>query len=60
VEHLYLRDSPMKLRRGESHNLEMSPTDKLKSINGEIGQANYLLEAKERNSETKCKKPTRL
>jgi hypothetical protein len=50
----------MKLRRGSSNHLEMSPTDKIKSINGEIGQANYLLEAKERNSETKCKKPTRM
>jgi cell division cycle 14 len=57
VEHLYLRDSPIKKR---SEHLEMSPQDKLKSIKGEIGQANYLLEAKERNSERKCKRPTRM
>ena len=50
----------MKLRRDSTHHLEMSPTDKIKAINGETGQANYLLEAKERNSETKYKKPTRM
>jgi hypothetical protein len=60
VEHLYLRNSPTKKRRGE--HLEMSPVDKIKSIKGEDGQANYLLEAKERNSEQKwsAKKPTRM
>lgn len=48
----------MKKRRME--HLEMSPTDKIKSIKGEDGQANYLLEAKERNSETKVKRQMRL
>lgn len=48
------------LKRGDSHNLEMSPVDKFKAIAGEGGQGNYLLEAKERNSETKSRKPTRL
>lgn len=59
VEHLYVRDSPMKCKRRMDH-LEMSPTDKIKSIKGEDGQANYLLEAKERNSETKSKRQMRL
>ena len=48
------------LRRGDSHNLEMSPADKLKSIKGETCQGNYLCEAKERNSETKSRKVNRL
>jgi len=33
----------------------MSPTDKIKSIKGETNQANYLIEAKERNSEQKLR-----
>jgi hypothetical protein len=32
---------------------EMSPMDKLKSIKGEDSQGNYLISAKERNSESK-------
>ena len=32
---------------------EMSPTDKHKSMNGEASQGNYLVNAKERNSERK-------
>lgn len=33
----------------------MSPEDKLKSVKGELDQANYLIHAKERNSESKTK-----
>ena len=42
----------------------MSPSDKLKSLYGEKHQGSYLLEAKERNSDTKkrisSKTPDRL
>ena len=34
---------------------DMSPIDRLKSIKGEASQGNYLLHAKERNSESKRK-----
>jgi hypothetical protein len=33
----------------------MSPADKMKSVKGEFNQADYLIEAKERNSEQKQK-----
>ena len=33
----------------------MSPEDKNKALKGELGQANYLIEAKERNSDIKNK-----
>jgi len=33
--------------------LEMSPQDKIKAVKGEKNQANYLINAKERNSEKK-------
>ena len=38
----------------------MSPEDKHKAAFGEGGQADYLVAAKERNSETKQRRPTRL
>ena len=34
-------------------NYEMSPADKHKSMNGEVSQGNYLVNAKERHSERK-------
>mgnify|MGYP006950278948 CR=1 FL=1 len=34
---------------------EMSPQDKHKALKGEQNQANYLIEAKERNSEHKTR-----
>jgi hypothetical protein len=40
----------------KSHSIkqeEMSPIDKLKSVKGEAYQGNYLVNAKERNSESK-------
>lgn len=36
-----------------NNNCEMSPSDKKIAIKGEEMQGNYLIEAKERNSETK-------
>lgn len=54
VEHKYVANSPVKnsgVRR--QHTVEMSPADKIKSIKGELNQANYLIQAKERNSEKK-------
>ena len=40
--------------------LEMSPQDKIKAKQGEQAQGNYLIAAKERNSEQKQRRPTRL
>lgn len=34
---------------------ELSPIDKIKSVKGEAHQGNYLISAKERNSESKNK-----
>jgi len=60
-EHLYLHDSPQKHRQPASvSKLQMSPEDKHKAAFGEGGQAEYLVAAKERNSETKQRRPTRL
>jgi len=58
VEHKYIMDSPMKPQKKQSKQarhayLEMSPQDKQKAEKGESGQANYLIQAKERNSEQK-------
>ena len=39
---------------------QMSPEDKHRAVFGEGGQAEYLVAAKERNSETKQRRPTRL
>lgn len=61
VEHLYLRNSPQKARaHAGASKLQMSPEDKHKAAFGEGGQADYLVAAKERNSETKSRRPTRL
>ena len=38
----------------------MSPEDKHKAVFGDSGQAESLVAAKERNSETKQRRPTRL
>jgi len=38
----------------------MSPEDKHKAAYGEGGQADYLVAAKERNSETKQRRPARM
>ncbi len=56
VECNYVQNSPQKLkmRRGQT-SYEMSPEDKIRSIRGEGGQADYLIGAKERNSEQKQK-----
>lgn len=52
VEHLYVRNSPLKkFKRVSTLNLEMSPQDKIKAKQGEVCQGNYLIAAKERNSE---------
>lgn len=48
-------DSPMKPVKRYNTYQEMSPTDKHKAEKGELDQANYLIEAKERNSESKAK-----
>ena len=54
VESKYLHNSPQKQKKKNGlSNLEMSPEDKMKSIRGEGGQADYLIGAKERNSEQK-------
>ena len=54
VEHLYVRNSPLKkFKRVSTLNLEMSPQDKIKAKQGEVCQGNYLIAAKERNSEQK-------
>lgn len=61
VEHLYLRNSPQKARaHAGASKLQMSPEDKHKAAFGEGGQADYLVAAKERNSENKMRRPTRL
>ena len=61
VEHLYVRNSPLKkYKRINTMNLEMSPQDKIKAKQGEVSQGNYLIAAKERNSEQKQRRPTRL
>ena len=61
VEHLYVRNSPQKaLQRAGHAKLQMSPEDKHKAKFGEGGQADYLVAAKERNSETKQRRPTRI
>lgn len=61
VEHIYVRDSPQKsMSHKRSSKLQMSPEDKHKAAFGEGGQADYLIGAKERNSETKQRKATRL
>ena len=39
---------------------QMSPEDKRKAQHGETAQGNYLIAAKERNSETKQKRPREL
>lgn len=50
----YLHSSPYK--KSISMKVEdMSPIDRLKSIKGEASQGNYLVQAKERNSESKKK-----
>ena len=60
-EHLYLRNSPQKQRAASGvDKLQMSPEDKHKAAFGEGGQADYLVAAKERNSETKQRRATRL
>ena len=54
VEHKYVHHSPVKKSSSfKACNLEMSPLDKLKSVNGEFSQGNYLIQAKERHSEKK-------
>lgn len=53
VECRYVHNSPKKnLKRGSTM-MEMSPADKIKSRWGEQNQADYLIGAKERNSEQK-------
>ena len=56
VESNYVANSPVKqtMKRGIT-SYEMSPEDKIKSIRGEGGQADYLIGAKERHSEQKQK-----
>lgn len=55
VEHKYIMDSPVKHHKRSQKQLkyEMSPQDKKKAEMGESGQASYLIQAKERNSEHK-------
>ena len=61
VEHLYIRQcSPEKAALRRANTKEMSPEDKRKAHYGERAQGDYLIGAKERNSETKQKRPTRL
>ena len=61
VEELYVRISPQKaLQRSGTQKMQMSPEDKHRAVFGEGGQAEYLVAAKERNSETKQRRPTRL
>ena len=61
VEENYARNSPQKeARRNGTSTLQMSPEDKHRAAFGEGGQADYLNSAKERNSETKQRRPTRL
>lgn len=56
VEHKYIMDSPVKpIQRYNTTKHEMSPQDKHKAEKGELDQADYLIGAKERNSETKQK-----
>jgi len=60
VEHLYIKHlSPEKASLKRMNTKEMSPEDKRKARLGEHAQADYLIAAKERNSETKQKRPTR-
>jgi len=61
VEEIYVHNSPQKnAQRSGYSKLQMSPEDKHKAAFGEGGQADYLVAAKERNSETKQRRPTRL
>ena len=61
VEEHYVRNSPQKaLQRSGTSKIQMSPEDKHRAVFGEGGQAEYLVAAKERNSETKQRRPTRL
>ena len=61
VEHIYLRNSPQKARaQNGTSKLQMSPEDKHKAAFGDVGQADHLIGAKERNSETKQKRPARV
>jgi hypothetical protein len=61
VEHLYIKQcSPEKAALRRANTKEMSPEDKRKAHYGERAQGDYLIGAKERNSETKQKRPTRL
>lgn len=55
VEHKYIMDSPVKMHKKykTTKYQEMSPQDKQKAEKGELDQANYLIQAKERNSEQK-------
>lgn len=56
VEHKYIVDSPVKYKKGHLTAVcEMSPQDKHKALKGELNQASYLIEAKERNSEQKTR-----
>ena len=48
------------MQRGRADKLQMSPEDKHKAAFGEGGQADYLVAAKERNSDTKQRRPTRM